>query len=81
MSSLLGAAVSTLEERVAQRLRPREPEPVPELSHGDGEHVALEHLRSAWRALRKGGRTDAQVSRELRLMINGLEAGRADRPN
>jgi len=81
MSSLLGAAVATLELRMANRLRQREPEPKAELTHGDGEHVALEHLRSAWRALRRGGRTDAQVSRELRLMINGLEAGRADRPN
>ena len=83
LRSLVGAARATIERRVAALIRPPEPPPPrpPAELTVDTEALALDHLRAAWLTLRASGRTDAQVSQSLRLMLNDLESGRRDRAN
>jgi hypothetical protein len=53
---------------------PPPPAPSPELRDGSGPDAALAHLRAACRALAPG-RSHADLFRELRLLVNRLEAG------
>lgn len=81
--SLVGAARATIERGVAALIGPPEPSPPrpPAELTVDADALALDHLRAAWLTLRASGRTDAQVSQSLRLMLNDLESGRRDRSN
>lgn len=79
LESLVGTALAAFEDRIARRI---DSGPAPqELNRGDARSLALEHLRSAWRALKRSGRTDAQVSQQLRVMITQVETGRHERFN
>ena len=83
LRSLVGAARATIERGVAALIRPPEPTPPRPLAElpFDAQELALDHLRAAWLTLRASGRTDAQVSQSLRLMLNDLESGRRHRRN
>jgi hypothetical protein len=74
LSSLVGAARASLERRVAHLVRPLAAAPPPPALTVDPGALARDHLRAAWSTLRASGRTDAQVSQMLRLMLNQLES-------